>query len=39
MQGKTGEEQAAAIAQMCNQKGITKEQFAEMVNLINGNKR
>ena len=38
MQSQPMEQQAAAIAQMCNQNGITKEQFAEMINLINGNR-
>jgi hypothetical protein len=33
------EKQAESIAQMCNEKGISKEQFAQMINLINGNKR
>jgi hypothetical protein len=39
LNGKTDQEQAEAIARMCNQNGISKEQFAQMINLINGNKR
>ena len=35
---KPSQEQAEAIAQMCNQYGITKNQYAQMVNLIKGNK-
>ncbi len=32
---KSGNEQAAAIAKMCNEKGITKEQLAQIVGMIN----
>ena len=35
---KPNEERAAAIAQLCNERGITKEQYAQMINLINGNR-
>jgi hypothetical protein len=31
-------EQAEAIAKMCNERGISKEQLAQMIRLINGNK-
>jgi len=33
------EQQATEIAKMCNEKGITKEQLANMMQMINGNKR
>ena len=35
LSGKSGNEQAAAIAQMCNEKGITKDQLAQIVKMIN----
>jgi hypothetical protein len=35
---KPDEEKAAAIAKMCNERGISKEQLAQMFSLINGNK-
>lgn len=35
----TSEQQAEQIAKMCNERGINKDQFAQMLNLINGNKR
>lgn len=38
LDGKPSNEQAAAIAQMCNERGITKDQYAQIVNLIKGNK-
>jgi len=38
LQQQPTQEQADAIAKMCNEKGITKEQLAKMIYLINGNK-
>ena len=35
---KPSEEQAAEIAKMCNERGIGKDQFAQMLQLIRGNK-
>ena len=35
LSGKGSNEQAAAIAQMCNEKGITKDQLAQIVKMIN----
>ena len=34
-QGKNNQEQAEQIAKMCNEKGISKEQFAQIVNMLN----
>ena len=39
MQSQPTQQQAETIAKMCNEKGISKEQFAQMINLIYGNKR
>ena len=38
LQSQPGDKQAEIIAQMCNEKGITKEQLAQMVKSISGNK-
>ena len=38
LNNKTNEEQAAAIAKMCNEQGINKNQLAQMISLIHGNK-
>lgn len=38
LNGRPNEEQAAAIAQMCNERGISKDQLAQMLSLIHGNK-
>ncbi len=38
IQSQPTEKQAEMVAQMCNEKGITKDQLAQMLNLINGNK-
>ena len=38
LNSKPNESKAEAIAQMCNEKGITKEQLAQILNLIKGNK-
>jgi diketogulonate reductase-like aldo/keto reductase len=38
IQSQPSDKQAEMIAQMCNQKGITKDQLAQLVNLISGNK-
>ena len=35
LSGKSSNEQAAAIARMCNEKGITKEQLTQIVSMIN----
>ena len=35
LSSKSGNEQAAAIAKMCNEKGITKEQLTQIVSMIN----
>ena len=35
LMGKSGNEQAAAIAKMCNEKGITKEQLAQIIKMAN----
>ena len=35
LKNKSGDEQAAAIAQMCNEKGITKEHLAQIIGMIN----
>ena len=32
---KSNEEQAEAIAKMCNEKGITKDQLQNIVNMLN----
>lgn len=37
LQGKTNEEQAEEIAKKCNELGITKEQFTNIVNMIGRN--
>lgn len=37
-QSQPSNKQAEAIAQMCNEKGISKEQLAQMISFINGNK-
>ena len=34
-QNKNSEEQAEAIARMCNDKGITKEQLQDIVQMLN----
>ena len=34
-QNKNTQEQAEAIAKMCNEKGISKEQFQQIVNMMN----
>ena len=36
LNNKPSEEQAAAIAQMCNERGITQEQLAQILNLARG---
>ena len=33
-QNKSNQEQAEAIAKMCNEKGITKEQLANIINML-----
>ena len=35
LMGKSGNEQAAAIAQICNEKGITKDQLAQIIKMAN----
>ena len=37
-QAQPQQQQAETIAKMCNEKGITKDQLAQMFDLINGNK-
>ena len=34
-QGKTNQEQAEAIANKCNELGITKEQFQSIIGMLN----
>lgn len=34
-QNKNAQEQAEEIAKMCNEKGITKDQLAQIVNMFN----
>jgi hypothetical protein len=34
-QNKSEQEQAEEIAKICNEKGITKEQFQQIVNMFN----
>jgi hypothetical protein len=34
-QNKNSEEQAEAIAKMCNEKGITKEQLQNIIQMLN----
>ena len=34
-QNKTTQEQAEEIARVCNEKGISKEQFTQIVNMLN----
>lgn len=36
LNNKPSKEQAAAIAQMCNERGITQEQLAQILNLARG---
>lgn len=38
IQNRPNSEQAEIIAKMCNEKGITKDQLAQMVNYFSGNK-
>ena len=38
LQNQPNEKQAEAIAQMCNEKGITKEQLAQVIQLTNGSR-
>ena len=33
-QNKTAQEQAEAIAKLCNEKGISKEQYIQMINMF-----
>ena len=37
-QNKSGNEQAAAIADYCNKNGISKEQLQNIINMFNQNK-
>ena len=37
-QNKPIQEQAEAIARMCNDKGITKEQLTQIINMLNSKK-
>jgi hypothetical protein len=38
-QNKTTQEQAEAIAKICNEKGISKEDFQNIINMLNGKKQ
>lgn len=38
LKGKPNLEQAETIAKMCNENGITKNQLAQLIGYINGNK-
>ena len=37
LQGQPNEKQAEAIAKLCNEKGISKQQLAQIINQLKGN--